>query len=532
MASRLSCRGVFRVVDERRANEAIDFIQCLHLTGDFYGRPFVLQEWQKEVLHDVYGTINERGYRQYHYAYLEVPKKNGKTELTAAIGVKHLVLDPPGGQIYCCAAERGQAALVYKAAKQMIEQDPELDYRAGGILKVIDSKSEIYNTETGTFLKVLSAEAYSKHGLNPTVVIFDELHAQPNRDFWDTMTFGAGAARKEPMWWVITTAGDDPDRKSIGWEIHEKACNIRDGKLINPQWYVKIYNAPDDADIYDEAVWYAANPSLGVSIEIEALRLEAMEARESEQLERLFRWLRLNQWVSLKRIGWLPITLWDETEENWDVSELLGKRCYDGIDLSSKIDLTSSLQLFPPQDGIKNWRFIFEAWVPEDNMKERVHRDHVPYDSWEKSKYLNTTPGNVVDYSKIKAHIETVERLYKVQHYCGDPWHLEILKQLLSLEIANKFIEIPQTMAGMTQGMGELERLFRSKAISHIKQPLGRWCFGNVIIATDGNENMKPMKNKSLERIDPIVALVNAMAGAIKLEPKRSVYEERGIRMI
>ena len=195
----------------------------------------------------------------------------------------------------------------------------------------------------------MSAEAYSKHGIEPTVVIFDELHAQPNRDLWDVMTFGAGVTRKEPLWWVITTAGDDPDRKSIGWEIHDKAMKIRDGKIINPIWYVKIYGIPEKAEddyIFDEKTWYEVNPSLGVAIDIEKVRQEALDARSSEATKRLFCWLRLNQWVALKRIGWLPITLWDDTTGDWDVSELIGKRCYAGIDLSSTTDLTAVVCLF------------------------------------------------------------------------------------------------------------------------------------------------------------------------------------------
>jgi phage terminase large subunit-like protein len=516
------------VIDKNRALEPIEFISYLHLTGDFYGKPFVLQDWQHQVIFDVYGTVNKNGLRQYQYVYLEIPKKNGKTETTAGLGLYHLVCDGPGGQIYCCAAEREQAALVYKAAIQMIDQDPDLQE----VLKVVDSQKLIINKTTGTFLKVLSAEAYSKHGVNPTVVIFDELHAQQKRDLWDFMTFGSGSSRREPLWWVITTAGDDPDRQSIGWEIHEQAIKIRDGELIDPTWYVKIYGAPEDADIYDEKVWYQVNPSLGVSIDIEKVRQEALKARNNPAVEKLFRWLRLNQWVSLKRIGWLPITMWDTTVRDWNPADLLGKKCYVGIDLSSKIDLTAAVPLFPPQEGFDDWRFLINAWIPEDNIKERERRDHVAYGDWVKSKNLNATPGDVVDYGFIKNHIEKMEMQYNVQYYCGDPWHLEILRQLMPYEIQQKFIEIPQTMAGMSTGMGELERLFRSGLISHEKNPLGRWTFGNVIIATDGNENTKPMKNKSIERIDPIVALVDAMAGAIKLEPKRSVYEERGMRSL
>lgn len=516
------------MINKDRALEVVEFIQMLKLPDDFHGKPFILQDWQHEILWDVYGTVKENGLRQYRYAYLEIPKKNAKTTTVAGIGLYHLTLDPPGGQIYCCAAERHQAGLVYEAAKQMLSQSPELE----AILRVVDSKKEIHNTQTGTFMKVLSAEAYSKHGLNPTVVIFDELHAQPNRKLWDVMTFGAGVARREPLWWVITTAGDDPDRLSIGWEIHEKAVKIRDGELVDPTWYVKLYGAAENDDIFDEATWYKANPSLGVTIDIEAVRQEALSARNSPAAEKLFRWLRLNQWVSLKRVGWLPITLWDETVGDWSRKDLLKKRCYVGLDLSSKIDLTAAVPLFPPQDGVNRWRFDVNAWVPEKNISERVDRDHVPYDQWVKDNLLVATPGDVVDYKMLKTHIEQLEQLYNVQYYCGDPWHLEILKQLLPFEIQAKFIEIPQTMAGMSTGMGELERLFRAKQISHMANPLGRWAFGNTVCATDGNENKKPMKNRSIERIDPTVALINAAAGAIKLEPKKSVYETRGIRLL
>jgi phage terminase large subunit-like protein len=516
------------MIDERRAQEPIDFIQCLHLTGDFYGQSFTLQPWQKDVISNVYGTVRENGYRQYKFAYLEIPKKNGKTETTAALAIYHLVCDGPGGQIYCCAAEREQASLVYRAAKQMIEQDEDL----GALLKVTDSKKEIHNRETGTYLKVLSAEAYSKHGLNPTCVIFDELHAQPNRDLWDTMTFGVGAARNELLIWIITTAGDDPDRRSVGYEQHEYARKVRDGEIIDPTWYVKIYGAPTDADIYDESTWYAANPSLGVSISIDNVRDEAQAAKNSPANEKLFRWLRLNQWVQLKRVSWLPVTLWDAAEKTWDKNELRGKRCYVGIDLARWIDLAAAVPFFPPQDGIQDWRFVIQAWMPEDRIKWHIDNDGVDYEKWANDGLLDITKGSTIDYSRVRDYIVSIDRLYDVQYYCGDPWHLEILKQLCGDQIAKKFIEIPQTIAGMAPGMSELERQFRAGEISHRRNDLGRYCFDCVVVNPDGNENIKPMKNKSKGRIDPICALVDAASAAIKLEPKRSVYESRGMRSL
>jgi phage terminase large subunit-like protein len=514
--------------DKQRALEVIEFVQLLNLTDDFYGQPLVLQNWQHKIIWDVYGTVNERGTRQYQYAYLEIPKKNGKTTMIAALGLYHLTMDAPGGQIYCCAADKEQAGLSYNAALQMIEQNEELKE----LCKIVDSKKLIINKQTGTFLKVLSAEAYTKHGINPTVVIFDELHAQPNRDLWDVMTFGAGAARKEPLWWVITTAGDDPDRHSVGWEQHEYARKVRDGEHVDPYWYVKMFNAPEDCDIYDEKMWYEVNPSLGVAIDIDKVRQEAIGARNDPAKEKLFRWLRLNQWVSLKRIGWLPLSLWDSSEGKWNLTELIGKKCYAGLDLSSTTDLTALALLFPPQSEWEDWRIIYEAWIPEESMKERILRDGVPYDRWVKSKHLQVTPGNAVDYEFVEAKILSANQQYNIEMLGTDPWNSRMLTQRLE-KGGVKLYEVPQNMAKMSPAMKEQERLMRTGYYTHENNPVARWCFGNTNIAVDGNENIKPMKNKSVERIDIAVAGIIAMAVAIQMGATiTSVYERRNMRSL
>jgi len=398
-------------------------------------------------------------------------------------------------------------------------------------LNVIDSKKEIHNRNTGTFLKVLSAEAYSKHGLNPSVVIFDELHAQPNRELWDVMSFASGSARQEPLFLIITTAGDDPDRKSIGWEIHEKATKILSGEIENPQWYVKIYNAPETADIYDEQTWYGANPSLGTTISIETLRAEANDAKNSQSVEKLFRWLRLNQWVSLKRLGWLPLTLWDATVGEWNISELAGKQCYAGLDLSSTTDLTAIALLFPPQEGLDGWRALFKAFIPLESMKERVRKDHVPYDEWVRNGAIEATEGDAVDYDKVQSQIEEYAKTYKIKYLCADKWNSTMMTQALAKR-GIKTIEIEQTISGMSPATKEIERLLRSGELTHLDDPVARWCFGNIVIATDGNENIKTMKNKSIDRIDLIVALIDAMAAAVKLEQQISIYAVRGMRSL
>jgi phage terminase large subunit-like protein len=515
------------MVDKARALDAIEFVQLLAHTGDFAGQPFTLLDWQHEVLWNVYGEVGADGLRRHQYAYLEIPKKNGKTELVAALAIYHLATDGPQGQIYCCAADKDQAGLAYIAAKSMIGQNEHLEK----LVKVIDSKKQIVNRETKTFLRVLSAEAYTKHGLNPTVVIFDELHAQPNRDLWDVMTFGAGAARKEPLWWVITTAGDDPDRLSIGWEIHEKARKVAAGEIDDPSWYARIYGAPEDADIFDEGTWRLANPSLGRTIGIERVRQEALSAKESEAAEKLFRWLRLNQWVALKKISWLPAALFDRTLGEWGPGDLLGQTCYAGLDLSSTTDLTALVLLFPPQGGAPDWRALFECWIPDARMKERERRDHVPFSLWAKGRHVTATPGDVVDYEFVESRIWTLGQLYRVERLGVDQWGSRMLTQRLmggGLDV----LEIPQTMAGLSAAMKEMERLLRKGEMTHEQNPAARWCFGNVKIAIDGNENMKPMKNKSIDRIDIAVAWIIALATAMRSIGQASVYEDRGIRVV
>jgi phage terminase large subunit-like protein len=436
------------------------------------------------------------------------------------------------GEVYGCAAEKKQASIAFDVAIEMIDQNPTLKKRT----KLTLSQKKIEDKISKTIYQVLSAEAYSKHGYKVSAVLFDELHCQPNRSLWDIMTFGAGDARKQPLWWVITTAGDDPDKLSIGYEIHEKATKILSGEIIDPRWYCEIYGLPDnfEGDIYDEELWYKINPSLGHTIDIDKVRQAAIGARNSPAEEKLFRWLRLNQWVSLKKIGWLDLTLWDSTVGSWNNSELIGKKCYAGLDLASTTDLTGLALLFPPQDGIPDWRFIIEAWIPEANMKERIARDHVPYDRWVQEKVLHATAGNTCDYDFVKARIETLNQQYDIKYLCCDPWNSRMLTQQLE-KTGMEVIEVAQTISGLSPGMKELERLLKSGNMTHEKNQLARWCFGNVVIACDGNNNLKPMKNKSRDRIDPIVALVNAMNIAITQEnvsPKCPYSEERGILML
>lgn len=509
------------------ADYTIDFVQCLkHSDGMWHGVPFELLDWQKDALTEFYGTVKENDARQYQYLYLEIPKKNGKSELAAALGLYHTFADGElHGEVYLVAADKANAGIIFNAALGMLEQNKTLRKRA----KIKESTKEIIDTVTKTKMKVLSSEAYSKHGYKPSCVIFDELHAQPNRELWDIMTFGAGSARLQPVWIVLTTAGDDPDRSTIGWEIHEKAVKIKNGELENSIWLPIIYGLGDidseqekEIDIYNESLWYDCNPSLGHTIDINTLRQEALEAKQSDYSQRLFRWLRLNQWISVKAVGWLPLSLYDKTEDI--MPDLKEKRCYAGLDLSTTTDLTALVLLFPPQEGINRWYVLFNAWITDEKMRERSKRDHVDFEKWVKEGYVKTTPGNTIDFDFVEAEIYKAADEYDLKMLGCDPYLSRMLTQHVMKEEIS-VIEIPQKMEHMSPAMKEIERLLRDNLLRHEHNPCARWCFGNVRVATDGNENIKPMKNKSIGRIDITVAWINATATALMFETNININE-------
>ena len=509
-----------------------DFMELL--TVPETGKPFRLMDWQRKCLMNFYSNVDERGLRRYRYLYLEIPKKNGKSGLAAGLGLYHTFADGEQmGEVYVCAADRDNASIVFNASLAMLEACPALKKRA----RVIESQKIIRDTQSGTVYKVMSSEAYSKHGYKPSCVIFDELHAQPTRELWDIMTFGAGAARKQPCWIVLTTAGDDPNRNSIGWEIHEKAKDILEARAGNPEkednpaWLPVIYGYEGD-DIYNEENWKKANPSIGVTIELETVRQEALDARQSESVERLFRWLRLNQWLTVKDVGWLPVTLFDHTARDIDRESLYGKRCYLGMDLSTTNDLTAVTAVFPPQDGLTSWTAIFEAWIPEDKIRERERRDKVPFRQWSRDGYIHITEGDAVDYTAVEERLLEMKALYSVEAVGTDPWNSRMLTQRM-MQSGFDVVEIPQTMGGMSPAMKDMERMLRKGEMLHEKNPAARWCFNNVRVAADGNENIKPMKNKSVDRIDMTVSWIIAVAMARqRTDMTMNVYEWMRPRMI
>lgn len=517
--------------DETKAARAVKFFSALrHTKGKFHGQAFAPLPWQEKIIRDVYGTVKADGTRQYRFVYLEVPKKNGKSEMVAGACLFHLFADGErNGEIYGCAADRSQAAIVFDVAVDMINQSPALKKRA----KLTASMKTIEDRVTGSVYKVVSAEAYTKHGLNVSACVFDELHAQPSRALWDVMTFGAGDARVQPIWWVITTAGDDPDRVSIGWEQHEYAQRILAGDVVDPTWYPVIYSYDGD-DIYNPASWAQANPSLGATITVETVQEAADKARSKPAEEKLFRWLRLNQWLTTKLSTWLPLELFDRTVGSWTRQDLAGRKCYLGMDLSSTTDLTALALLFPPQEGQTDWRVIWECFIPSENMRERIERDRVPYGLWAAAGWVTMTEGNVVDYTQIERRIAELRQTYQVIEACADPAMATMLLQRLQ-QAGLECVTVPQTFAVMTDPINNAEVFLNDGSLTHEANPVARWCFGNAAIAVNGSglkKLVKESKGKTVmrtKRIDLVVAMITGLARAKSYAVEGGVYENRGI---
>ena len=533
-----------------KAKRALNFIKQLkHTKGKWKGVPFSVLAWQEQAISDIFGTMKDDDTRQYNTAYLEIPKKSGKSEMGAAIALQGLCADDEwAAEVYGCAADRAQASLVFDVAVDMVDQNPTLKKN----IKPILSQKRLVFMPTKSFYQVLSSESYTKHGLNPSRIIFDELHAQPNRGLFDVMTEGSGDARVQPLCFIITTAGDDADRQTIGWEVHKMAVEVLTGVKKDPTFYAMIYGIDRDqnriwtgrqfekikGNVTDnkkweavwqsEKVWGKINPSIGHTVPWEKVRDQFVRAQNNPAKEKNFRWLRLNSWEKIKTSKWMGLDFWDLCKGKVDLNRLKGRPCFAGLDLSTKIDMTALVLLFPPDDINRQWIVLPRFWIPEDNIMERVRRDGVAYNLWAEQGYLTATPGNVIDYAFIEQEIETLCNTYNVRQLGFDPWNA--MQTAIHLEDQGlDIVEVRQGFKSMSPGMKEIEQLTRGKKLIHGGHPVLRWNVGNVEVKIDENENIRPIKGKGIERIDGLVAMVNAMFCAMRNEENQSVYESQGV---
>lgn len=509
--------------DESAARRAEDFFALVlkHSKGRWSGQPFALEPWQRDVIRTAFGTMRRAdGKRRYRRVFVFVPRKNGKSTMGAGIANYLLLADgEPGAEIYSAALDREQASIIFAEAKSMCIQEPVLRERCQ-----IYRRSIVVPSTLSSY-RVLSADADNKHGLNAHGVIFDELHAQDDRDLYDVLLTSTGA-REQPMTWMFTTAGFDRD--TICYEVYDYARRVRDGVIDDPEFLPVIYEAAPDDDWKSPATWRKANPNLGVTISEEYLEAECRRAVLTPMYENAFRRLHLNQWTQ-QETRWVSIERWDECgSPPLDVS---GRRCWVGLDLSRKTDLTAAVAVFPDEHGVHD--VIAKFWMPAENVAERERRDKVPYSKWVRDGLIETTEGDVVDYRAVRTYLTEFASRHTVVEVAYDPWSAV----QIATELQDDGLTMVQHMQGfrsMSEPMKTLEAAVLSGGLRHGGNEVLRWMFGNVAVEIDAAENIKPSKRKSRGRIDGIVALIMAIGRAAVggSDDARSVYEERGLRTL
>jgi len=493
-----------------RAERVIRFCETLPVTsGLLAGQTLKLRPWQKKIVRAIYKTHRRK--RIVRTALISIPRKNGKTQLAAMLALCHL-LGPeaePRGQVYSAGSDREQAAIIFREMEAIVLRIPEFERRC----QIQSFHKRITDIVTGSEYHAMSSDARKAHGLSPSCTIYDELAQAKDRDLYDSLTTGTGA-RKEPLTIVISTQTNDPHH--VLSELTDYGLKIADGILPpDPAFHATIFAAPDDADPWDESVWFACNPALGDFRSLEEMRTFADQARKIPSMENVFRNLYLNQRVD-SAARWIASEDFNACVR--PIPDLTGRDCYAGLDLSSTQDLSALSLCFPPTVDEPFFTLHF-AWCPLDAIHARSKADRVPYDLWHRQGHIEATPGAVVDYSYILRRIEELGKHYKLRALLFDRWGSQkIVADLTNMGLT--VMEFGQGFASLSPPSKELEKLVLGRQIVFPENPVLAWCFSNVVVEMDAAGNIKPSKQRSQEKIDLVVSTVMALDGAIRNSKK------------
>lgn len=513
--------------DRQAAEHAAQFFGWLrHSKGEWAGQPFTLEPWQQFILWMLFGWKRADGLRRFRIAYIEVPRKQGKSTLAAGIGLYLLVADgEPGSEVYSAATKRDQAKLSWSEAVRMVQKSAALakmvkHWRASDTLAV---------EATASKFQPLGADADTMDGLNVHAALIDELHAHKTRDVVDVLETATGA-RRQPLQLEITTAGYD--RESVCWEHHQYSIQVLEGTIEDDTWFAFIA-ALDETDRWDDpAAWPKCNPNYGVSVKPDDLARKCEKAKRLPAAQNGFMRLHCNVWTQQSN-RWIDLDLWDENAGGpIGEEELAGRSCHGGLDLSSVSDLTAWAMVFPSEDEPHAVDVLCRFWCPEARLTDSSNQYAAQYQAWQRAGYITATPGDAVDYAVVKAQVLADAARFKLADL-----NVDRLFQgyQLSMELADEGL----TVVGMGQGflsmavpMKEFERRLLAKGLHHHGNPVLRWMAGNVAVRQDPAGNLKPDKAKSQGKIDGIVALVMALDRAMRQETSTSYLEEEGVAFL
>lgn len=506
------------------------FIESLPITsGILAGYPTKLLPWQKKAIRAIYRT-NKKGQRRVRQALITIPRKNGKTAMSARIALAHLCgpAAEQRGEIYSAAANRDQASLIFNEMKSIIREMPELQKR----IIVRDFNKHLEDVETGSIYHALSADANTKHGFSASFVIYDELAQAPNRLLYDVLRT-SGGARKEPLMVVISTQSPDPE--SVMSELVDYGIRVGNG-LKDRGFYSLIYTAPDDSDPWDEKTWWNCNPSLGKFRTIDDMRTEALRAQRIPAQEAQFRQLYLNQRINAEA-RLIDMADWDQCGGPIDLEALKGKACYAGMDLAFTTDIAALVVVFPVYGQFHVVPFF---WIPEA-MDKRTDAEKQQLRVWLSRKLITATPGNIIDFDYILATIERIQKDFDLKWLASDEFGGTQLFNSLQKKLGfvvdrdeatqskKPFLyRVRQDHRGLSSGTKSLLNAILTRKLVHGGHPILKDMANNCIAKIDDQNRIKPAKSTESSRIDGIVALVMgldaAMQNANEPEPAQFVW--------
>lgn len=510
--------------EEAKAQEAVAFFRqhLTHTKGVWAGRPFIPLPWQEgRILRPLFGTLEGTAEplpdgtapRAVRTAYVEVPRKNGKSEIAAGIALKCLFADgEAGGEVYGAAVDRDQASIVFNVAAQMVRNSPVLSKRA----KILDATKRIIVTKgisAGSVYRAIPGDAAGSWGFNASAIVFDELHVQPNRELWDALTTSTGA-RAQPLIFGITTAGVY-DVNSICWELHDYSLQVQSGEIVDPSWLGVVYGAdPNKVDWTDRKVWARVNPSLGSTIKEETLAREVAAALKRPAYANTVKRLYLNMWTS-SVTSWIDMQEWDANDGGAAEAKLARRPCWGGLDLASTNDLAAFVLVFPPLEPGEPYQLVARFWLPEEGIQDKAKADRAPYVTWAERGLLTLTPGARIKQSFIQEEIARCRLRFDLKEIAYDRWGAVFTADELE-EAGNTMVQFGQGFAAFAGPTKEWDRLMGERRLLHRGNPVLRWMASNVMVDQDAYGNLRPNKKASKSKIDGIVAGIMALDACLR----------------
>jgi len=487
--------------DDRAALKALVFISKLkHSKGEFAGHPFILSPWQAFIVWSLFGWRRTDGTRRFRYAYVEVARKNGKTTFAAALALYMMIADgEQGAEIFMAATKHEQAKICWSEAKNMVAKSSFLSGICETYQLTVTMESSLSKMEP------LSADSKKLDGLNPSFAVVDEYHAHKTDDLYNVLKSATGA-RRQPMIFMITTAGFDKTSPCFG--LRRTYIDVLAGIKDQENTFVIIFTLDESDDWKDPKNWVKSNPNLGVSVKAEYLNEEfnsAVNRGGSEEVN--FKTKNLNVWVDAPTV-WIPDELVVKCSHGVTDEDLIGQTCYAGLDLASHVDITALALYFPELKAVK-----VHYWIPEAKVDEEA--DRVDYKKWVKEGRIFTTQGNVIDIDTHVDQIYAIVKKYNCRNIAFDPakaYHGTV--QGLQKKGLNQVLdEFDQGIRSMSEPTREVERMVTGGEIDIMGDPVLRWMFRNAVAVKDANDNIKLHKSKSQNKIDGLIAVVNAIGG-------------------